>query len=87
MLAWYFSRTDKKLRYNDGRKIVAGKMHTVKNTPVLCEAGLHGSEKVVDALSYAPGSYVWRVDITRKIDKGSDKLCGQRDDKLIIQTF
>jgi len=78
MKAWYFSGTDKKLRYGDDRIIQAGKMHTVSGTPRLCHYGLHGSKRIINALDYAPGPYIWRVDITRSIDEGVDKLCGQR---------
>ena len=82
MKAWYFSNTDKKLRYGDDRIIQAGKMHTVKGTPELCNHGLHASVRAIDALEYAPGSYVWFVDVTRSLDVGEDKICGQRREYL-----
>ena len=72
--AWYFSRENKKLRYSDNRIIRTGITHKVKCEPILCEAGLHGSRKILDALSYAPGAYVWRVELSGEIIRGADKI-------------
>lgn len=94
MLAWYFGTANKKLRYNDNREIIIGKMHTVKGDPVICQHGLHGSERLIDALSYAPGPMLYRVDITRRIAQQKDKIAGQRrlylagfDATLLLQEF
>ena len=78
MLAWYFASENNRLNYGDNRLIEIGKMHTVKHKPVLCKKGLHGSVQLLDALGYAPGPMLYRVDITRKLDIRHDKLCGQR---------
>ena len=72
--AWYFSGIDKKLRYGDGRTIDAGRTHKFKGQPVLCEAGLHGSVKPLDALNYAPGPVVWCVELSGYMDIGKDKI-------------
>jgi len=74
MKAWYFSQANKQLRYDDNRIIRPGITHTVKCKPILCEAGLHGSKKILDALSYAPGPYVWRVELSGDIVVGDDKV-------------
>ena len=73
MKAWYFSENPPRLRYGDGRKIKAGITHKVKCEPVLCEAGLHGSVRPIDALEYAPGPYIWRVELGGQIVRGDDK--------------
>ena len=73
MKAWYFSENPPRLRYGDGRKIKAGITHKVKCDPVLCEAGLHGSVRPIDALEYAPGPYIWRVELGGQIVRGDDK--------------
>ena len=78
MLAWYFARENNRLNYGDDRLIEIGKTHTVKCAPVLCESGLHGSVQLLDALHYAPGPMLYRVDITRNVQIGADKICGQR---------
>jgi hypothetical protein len=74
MKAWYFSGKDCRLRYGDNRKIEAGFLHTVDYKPILCEQGLHGSKRILDALEYAPGPVVWRVELTGDVVVGRDKL-------------
>jgi len=75
--AWYFSGTDKKLRYGDNRKIVIGRKHSVKGKIDLCENGLHGSKSILDALQYAPGPVVWQVELSGNMEKGSDKIAAR----------
>ena len=74
MKAFYFSKQDKKLRYNDGRKIVVGETHTVDCTPEVCKIGLHASVKLLDALRNAPGSILYLVEMGGYIDKGPGKI-------------
>lgn len=38
-----------------------------------CEAGLHASQNILDALRYALGPYIWRVKLGGTIVKDSDK--------------
>ena len=75
MKAWYFSAEDRRLRHRDGRLIEAGVTHEVDCDPVLCKRGLHASVRPLDALEYAPGPILWRVELGGEIDKGDDKLC------------
>jgi len=75
MQAFYFSADDKKLRYGDNRQIRKGRTHKVKGEPVLCEHGLHASERLIDALSYAPGGHLWLAKLGGSIVQGDDKLC------------
>ena len=70
---WWFSNNDKKLGYGDGRIIRAGITHKVKCEPVLCQSGLHASKRIIDALQYAPGHYVWRVELSGEIKEDYDK--------------
>jgi hypothetical protein len=74
MKAWYFSGKDCRLRYGDNRRIEAGFFHTVDYKPILCEQGLHGSKRILDALSYAPGPVVWRVKLSGDVVVGDDKV-------------
>lgn len=78
MKAWYFSTTEKKLRYGDNRKIKLGVTHEIEGKPVLCKKGLHGSVDILDALSYAPSNVVWLVNLDGSMDKGSDKIAAQK---------
>ena len=61
VIGWWFGTTDRKLLNKDGRKIVIGKTHKVRGEIIPCKHGLHLSEKVIDALEYAPGPVVYRV--------------------------
>ena len=75
MKAWYFSNTDRTLRHGDGRIIEAGTTHRVEGDLELCNSGLHASTNILDALRYAPGPVVWRVEVRGEIIRGRDKLC------------
>ena len=44
----------------------------------LCENGMHGSVRLIDALHYASGPIVCRVEIGGDVIEGDDKLCGRR---------
>jgi len=76
MKAFYFSRKDKRLRYGDNRTIRTGLTHKVKGEIKLCNNGLHASVRLIDALKYAPDSYLWLVDVPSGCHVGKDKLCG-----------
>jgi hypothetical protein len=76
MLAWYFSGPDRTLRYKDKRKIRIGDTHKVKPPIKMCKNGLHASERVLDALSYALNVrdlVLYRVKLSGEIIKGEDK--------------
>ena len=78
MIGWYFATTERTLRYGDDRKIELGKTHTVKGQPILCERGLHASKNILDALQYAPGPVIYKVQLSHKVVHGDDKSCAQR---------
>ena len=74
---WHFTNLDCKLHFDDGRKVVAGETLTVDCDLILCKRGLHASERIIDALSYAPGLYVWSVTLGGKRIDGDDKSVAQ----------
>ena len=78
MKAWYFSTGDRRLRHGDGREIRLGETHAVSGDIEMCSHGLHASKKLMDALYYAPGTIVYRVELSGKIEKGEDKLVAQK---------
>ena len=61
MLGWWFANDSGVLPHGDGRSVVVGATHTVKGAIVPCANGLHAAAHVFDALSYAPGSTLYRV--------------------------
>ncbi len=45
----------------------------------MCESGLHASERLIDALQYAPGPIICRVECGGEIERDTDKLiCRER---------
>ena len=78
MLAWHFLSEDKRLGYYDGRLVEVGVPLECKAEPVLCDNGMHGSIRLLDALRYAAGPVICRVEIEGDVIEGQDKLCGRR---------
>jgi hypothetical protein len=69
--AWHF--VDKTLL--DGRPVPADGVTLKHEGPVvLCESGLHASALILDALCYAPGTTVCRVELSGTIFENEDKL-------------
>ncbi|HEX7051764.1 MAG TPA: hypothetical protein VF188_16280 [Longimicrobiales bacterium] len=78
MLGWYFAANDRRLGYGDGRKIAVGETHEIDGKPKLCERGLHASQRVIDALDYAPGPILYRVRLSGAIVHDDDKASATR---------
>ena len=74
--AWHFLREDRCLGYGDNREVIAGETYTVDGPSELCVRGLHGSKRPLDALRYAPGPVVCRVEIGGDVVEGDDKIVG-----------
>lgn len=59
---WHFCEIrDGKPMLRDGRPLVIGERIEHDGPLVICERGLHWSERLIDALEYAPGPYLCRV--------------------------
>ena len=74
ILAWHF--TDG-LKLRDGQKLIEGKTYTFEGTPKLCMRGYHASRKAIDALTYAPGCQISRVELWGKVQEDENKLVAQ----------
>lgn len=76
-LAWHFTAARNTLR--DERKF-RRRVWIEHTTPlIMCESGLHASIDPFDALQYAPGSWLWRVECGGEIVHQPDKLvCSRR---------
>lgn len=76
--AWHFLPRDRRLRWgpDDRQSLEEGEVSVCDKTPVLCECGCHGSERILDALTYAPGPIACRVEIWGEVAQGADKLAG-----------
>jgi hypothetical protein len=75
MYGWWFCDENETLGYGDGRPVQCGKTHTVEGELELCGNGLHASKRLIDALMYASGSILYRVELGGQILHGSDKSC------------
>jgi hypothetical protein len=79
ILAWHFLKEDRTLQFQHGKRervlIEPDITLRVKPPLVMCEHGLHGSIKPLDALYYAPGPIVCRVEHSGTIIQQDDKLC------------
>jgi len=78
MLAWHFLSEDKRLAYGDGRLVEVGATLECEGELALCSNGMHGSARLIDALRYASGPIVCRVEIDGDVIEGKYKLCGRR---------
>ena len=72
---WHFSGG----RLRDGREIVVGRWEVHDGPLVMCAAGYHLSERPIDALRYAPGAWVGRVEGRGEMIRDVDKVvCRER---------
>ena len=79
--AWWFAARDPdgkvRLPHGDGREVVVGETLSVEGKIVACKKGLHASVRPLDALQYAPGGVVCRVEVWGDVRKESDKIAGR----------
>jgi hypothetical protein len=78
MKGWYFSNSDKRLSHGDGRIIKIGRTHKVDGEIEMYKNGLHASQDILDAVAYAQGSIIWRVELSGTIIKGFDKIVASK---------
>ena len=91
MKAWHF--VGDTLR--DGRPIpLDGEWLSHDGELVMCESGLHASKRIVDALNYAPGKTICRVEVDGDIIHDDDKLVASKrkilwriDGEAVLQAF
>ena len=69
----------------DGQLLETGREYVFDGTPMMCESGYHASRHVFDALKYAPGSILSRVECREITDECDDKIVCKR--RTVIQTI
>lgn len=74
MRAWHWLPEDRRLRYGDGRMVRPGETYRHEGAVELCRSGMHASVGALDALSYAPGPIVCRVELRGEVVRGDDKV-------------
>ena len=77
ILAWHFLQDDCKMRFNSDITVKPGVEYKATLPLIMCENGLHASERIIDALNYAPGPVVCRVELSGEMIKDEDKICAE----------
>ena len=67
ILAWHFLRDDGKLNYPPHTLVEVGKTYSAVGDLEMCANGMHASERILDALNYAPGAIICRVELSGEI--------------------
>lgn len=80
-LAWHFLLDNHTLRFSHNNKLAVkvcvGQTLQYDGHLELCRSGLHASIRLIDALKYAPGATICRVECGGKILRGNDKICAE----------
>jgi hypothetical protein len=76
---WRFIPADRRLGYGDGREVREGETLTVEGEIGLCARGIHGSERLTDAIGYSDRNRpaLTRARLSGDADEGDDKWCAQ----------
>ena len=77
MKAWHFLKEDRRMAFGDRELVEPGKTYRVEGEIRMCERGLHASKRALDALQYAPGPIVCRVEMGGRIFEDKNKLVAQ----------
>ena len=79
-LGWHFLASNNRLGYGDNRVVQVGKWYEMRGSgkPELCERGMHAGSTILDALRYAPGPIIDRVEVQGDIAQDGHKFCGRR---------
>ncbi len=77
VLAWHWLADNGCLQYPPHTKVEVGQTLTAEGSLELCDNGMHASLRALDALQYALGAIICRVELSGEIVKGDDKLCAR----------
>ena len=83
-LGWHFLPADRRLRWGSREVVEAGRTYRAEGPLVMCRNGMHASKRALDALQYAPGPVVSRVELLGERLDASDKSCARERSVLWI---
>ncbi|OHC90158.1 MAG: hypothetical protein A2095_11275 [Sphingomonadales bacterium GWF1_63_6] len=83
-LGWHFLPADRRLRWGSREVVEAGQTYRAEGPLVMCRNGMHASRRALDALLYAPGPIVSRVELLGERLDASDKSCSRERSVLWI---
>lgn len=78
MRCWHFLPNDFRLRFKDSREAKIGVWLRAIGTVKLNKNGMHGAKTLMDALDYAPGVRLCRVEVDGEIAETDRYLVGRR---------
>ena len=84
---WHFINENRTLGYDAADLTVEpGYIYSIEDdrSPVLCDYGMHGSVRPIDALKYAPGPIACWVDVWGDVVVGDDKLVGRHREVVAV---
>jgi hypothetical protein len=76
--AWHFVSKDRYTRFEPRVLIVPGHTLVHSGQLTLCESGFHASVRAIDALQYAPGPIICRVQLDGAMLDGGDKFVAKK---------
>ena len=85
MKAWHFLKEHRILQYGDGRVVEVGKTYECKGEIILCQNGMHASVNIIDALKYATGPILCRVELEDDLKIDTDKIAGRKRTVLAME--
>ena len=71
ILAWHFTEG---ATLRGGQPLEVGKTYTYRGDVEICKSGYHASRRLIDALRYAPGAQISRVECWGDVQEQNDKL-------------
>ena len=74
---WHFLPETRRLRYGSHQVVKPDAWINVEGELRMCEWGLHASKRPIDALTYAPGPIVCRVELRGDLQHEDDKSVGR----------
>jgi hypothetical protein len=77
VLGWHWLLNNGCLRLPPYSKVEVGQTLTAEGPLELCNNGMHASRRALDALQYAFGPIVCRVELSGEIVEGDDQLCAR----------
>ena len=78
VLGWHFLNGDGRLAYGNRQHVRVGEWLYVGEPLRICEVGLHASSRLIDALNYAPGPILCRVELAGELIEQDDKFCASQ---------
>lgn len=81
---WHFVNDSRTLAHC-GLGVEAGYVYTEDGPIDICRSGLHASRRIYDALNYAPGSILCKVQLWGDVQEQEDKLVSRNREVLAVR--